>query len=155
MDPDLQILPAAANQSAELTTIALAAKRHWGYPETWIERWREALTLAPAYLTETATFVAAVGKVAIGFASVRFDGSDAWLDHLWVLPAHMHRGCGRRLFVHAEAYGRSTGAARLCLEADPHAEGFYLRMGMETSTRIPATMDGHERFLAKMEKRLR
>ena len=30
-----------------LTQIALAAKRHWGYPERWIEIWSSQLTFSP------------------------------------------------------------------------------------------------------------
>jgi GNAT superfamily N-acetyltransferase len=152
---ELRLVRATTAQAAELTAIAFAAKRHWGYPETWIERWRDALTITPQYLGAAETTVACVGGTAAGFVSTRHDRADAWLDHLWVLPAHMQRGIGRRLFTDAEDRVRASGARRLCLEADPHAEGFYARMGMRTVGRIPAVIDGVERRLAKMEMRLR
>jgi len=148
-------VPASAAQARELTDIAFAAKRHWGYPDTWFEHWREALTITPSYLSAAMTFAAVLGGASVGFASTRIDGLDAWLDHLWVLPLHVRRGVGRRLFAQVEAHAQANGATRLCLEADPHAEGFYLRMGLQTVDHLPVPMDGVERFLAVMEKRLR
>ena len=30
--------------------LALAGKRHWGYPEPWLEAWGGPLTITPEYL---------------------------------------------------------------------------------------------------------
>jgi GNAT superfamily N-acetyltransferase len=137
-----------------LTAIAFAAKRHWGYPEAWIQHWRAALTVAPEYVANNACFVAASDGEKIGFAAVRHEGTDAWIDHLWVMPQAMGQGIGRLLFRRCEEEARRNGATRLVVEADPHAEGFYVRLGARTVGRLASPMDGAERFLPVMAKKL-
>ncbi len=151
----MQIRRAVASEAETLTAIALAAKRHWGYPEAWMRQWVGALTITAEYVWVNAVFVAeAEGKI-LGWGAVRMDGpSDAWLDHIWVRPEAMGRGVGWKLFAAGETAAREAGARRLCIEADPHAEVFYLRMGARTIGRTPAFMDGQERYLPRMEKRL-
>jgi hypothetical protein len=39
----MQIVRAKPEDAAALTQIAHAAKRHWDYPERWIEAWRDIL----------------------------------------------------------------------------------------------------------------
>jgi len=76
------------------------------------------------------------------------------LDHLWVDPGMLRRGVGRALFEAAEQAARTAGARTLRLTGDPHAEGFYCRMGATVYAREPAPMDGHDRYLPLFEKTL-
>jgi hypothetical protein len=39
----MQIVRAKPEDAETLTEIAHAAKRHWDYPERWIEAWRDIL----------------------------------------------------------------------------------------------------------------
>lgn len=137
-----------------LTAIAFAAKRHWGYPESWLRRWTEALTITPDYIVKNPTFVAAIGSEFVGFCAVQIKGGEAGLDHLWVQPSFMGRGIGRALFQHAEAIARESGAVRMTIVGDPHAEPFYFHMGARLYGREPANVDGEERFLPLLEKLL-
>jgi predicted N-acetyltransferase YhbS len=100
------------------------------------------------------TFVAAVKDEMVGFGAIQIEGGDAVLDHLWVLPQFMGRGVGRALFQHAEGIARASGAARMRIVGDPHAEQFYSRMGATAYGREPASMDGEARFLPLLEKSL-
>ena len=54
----MKIVRAGAEDAGALTEIAFAAKRHWDYPESWIRRWEEMLTIKPEYVVENQTFVA-------------------------------------------------------------------------------------------------
>ncbi|MBI5770367.1 MAG: GNAT family N-acetyltransferase [Verrucomicrobia bacterium] len=151
----MRLRSAETGEAAALTAIAFAAKRHWGYPEAWLERWRDALTITAGQLAAHATFVAAdEGGAALGFALLRREAGESWIEHLWVAPAAMRRGMGRALFERCEEEARKAGATRLKVEADPNAEAFYSRMGMCTYDRVAAAMDGVERFLPLMEKGL-
>jgi GNAT superfamily N-acetyltransferase len=150
---NLSVRRAEACDASALTAIAHAAKRHWGYPEAWVQRWRDALTLTPEYIAANACFVAADERgELLGFAALRQDAGEFWIDHVWVLPAAMGRGIGRRLFEQCEEAARRAGATRLKIEADPNAEAFYARMGAHTVGRVPSPMDGVERFLPIMAK---
>lgn len=143
---------ARPDEADRLTAIAHAAKRHWGYPEAWIQRWRAQLTISPDYLGRNPTFVAELDDTVVAFASILPGGSRAVLDHLWVRPGMMRRGLGRALFARAENAAREAGATVLATTADPHAEAFYRKMGLVTVGREEASLDGEERFLPLMEK---
>lgn len=56
-------------------------------------------------------------------------GDDAELEHLWIDPPAIGRGIGRRLFLAFAEAARRRGAARIVLNSDPYAEGFYRRLG--------------------------
>jgi GNAT superfamily N-acetyltransferase len=53
------------------------------------------------------------------------------LDALFVEPAAIRQGVGRRLWEHVVDTARSLGFTSLEFQSDPHAEGFYLAMGAE------------------------
>lgn len=145
---------AAPGHGAALTALACAAKRHWGYPESWLRRWQPELTVTPAYIRRNPTFVARCDQTFVGFVAIELHGDAAVLDHLWVRPDSMGRGIGRALFLQAEDCARAAGAMRLTVTSDPHAEGFYRRMGATKCGDQPAPMDGEERLLPRLEKPL-
>lgn len=143
---------ATADEASALTGIAHAAKRHWGYPEAWIARWRDALTITPAYVRSHIVFVAVdVGDLPRGFYALAIDGAGATLDHLWIEPEWMGRGLGRALLSHALKTARTEGAARLEIDSDPYAEEFYLRMGARRVGEVRADVDDVRRVLPRME----
>ena len=150
----MTIARACAEDAEALTKIAFAAKRHWRYPESWIHRWRDALTITPEYISANPTFAAGVDREFVGFCAVQIVARDALLDHLWVLPSFMGRGIGCALFRHAEGIARISGACRMRIVGDPHAELFYSRMGATLCGRESASMDGEARFLPLFEKAL-
>lgn len=125
----MDIRRAKPADASELTEIAFAAKRHWGYPEAWIELWRTALTITPNYVRTHAVWAAMSMGRAIGFYALGIPGEAVELEHLWVRPEWMGQGVGRALFEHAATQALTMGALRLTIESDPNAEGFYRRMG--------------------------
>lgn len=54
----MKIVRASAEHAVELTDIAYRAKRHWGYSEEWIQRWRDVLTISPDFITREETYCA-------------------------------------------------------------------------------------------------
>ncbi len=122
--------------AAALTDIALAAKSHWGYPQSWIEVWREDLTVTPQYVAENPVYVAQCGNIIAGFVALNVDGHEAALDHLWVLPEYMGQGLGRALLLGALKYCAAVGVQRLSVAADPNAVKFYSKLGAVHRGRI-------------------
>lgn len=131
---NLRIRQAEVAEHAQLTDIALAAKRHWGYPEEWIALWRDDLTYTPASFTWQHVVCAEVcdasepARIA-GVCGLSIDGSEAEIQGLWVLPAYMGRGIGRALMAHVMDEARRRGASHLCIAADPNAAAFYEKLG--------------------------
>ena len=149
-----RISRAQPDDAVALTEIAFAAKRHWNYPETWIREWADLLTITPEYIREHPTFLMATDREILGFAAIAFAEGEAVIQHLWVRPSAMRRGIGAALFAACETAAREASANRLIVESDPHAEGFYQRMGAIPIGRVAARMGGVERFLPCLEKRL-
>jgi GNAT superfamily N-acetyltransferase len=163
-----------------LTEIAISAKRHWNYPERWIEMWRPVLAISPEYISENETWMAIVER-PVGFYSLvdtviagralfptkqsqslcstalpslplpRNDEDSLWLDNLWVLPEFMGQGMGRQLFQHALERSHTLHASKLKIEADPNAQSFYEKMGARKVGEHHSKIDDQPRILPIME----
>lgn len=132
----MQITRAKPGDAATLSAIAWAAKAFWGYPPVWMERWREQLTITSSFIAQNETFAAGIDLQQVGFHALLPTRDVLRLEHLWVLPERMGQGIGRALFLHAAGRAAALGASSLTIEADPHAEPFYQRMG---AVRVGAT----------------
>ncbi len=147
----IQIRRADPNEADVLTQIALAAKRHWGYPEHWIEIWIPQLTFSTDYFRENESWVAIDDEGPMAFYTLLDHDGIAWIENLWVMPEFIGLGIGKQLFHHALDIARKRIYTRLQLEADPNATGFYERMGMHKIGERHSEVDGQPRVLPIME----
>jgi GNAT superfamily N-acetyltransferase len=147
----LVIRRATPDLAGTLTSIAFTAKRHWGYPERWIEEWSPLLTVSVEFIERCDTFIAYQEGRPIGFYAISLEKRAARLDHLWVLPDFMGRGIGRRLLLHALTRCREVGVHTLEIESDPHAQGFYEKMGARRIGDTVGEVDGRPRSLPLLE----
>jgi GNAT superfamily N-acetyltransferase len=143
----VHIVRVKPEDAATLTAIAFAAKRHWGYPERWIDSWREELTVSPEFIAANETYSAIVDCRAVGFYALGRKGDKLELLRLWVLPDAMGRGIGRTLFMHCIERARVLGGQEIEIESDPNAEGFYQRMGARRFGASISELDGQHREL--------
>jgi GNAT superfamily N-acetyltransferase len=146
---DMEIRRAEPPDADALTRIAFAAKGHWGYPE----RWQQGLIITPDFVRHSEVHVAAIEEEPAGFYALLGERPKIELEQLWVLPERM--GLGRALFGHAVDRASALGAETLGIEADPNAEGFYLRMGATRVGEIVYELDGRERVLPLLAVDLR
>ena len=58
---------ARPEQHERLTQIAHAAKKHWGYPERWMEIWKNDLTITPEVIADNEVYTATVESEVAGF----------------------------------------------------------------------------------------
>ncbi|HEX6709633.1 MAG TPA: GNAT family N-acetyltransferase [Rubrobacter sp.] len=150
MGSTVDIRRALPGDSGALTHIAFAAKRHWGYPESWIQYWNESLTITPEFVRNNEVYAAFSGSELLAFYALTGKGRTVELEHLWVSPGWIGKGMGRVLFEHAMREAASGGADAVEIEADPNAEGFYRRMGARRIGENVYEIDGHERVLPLM-----
>src|SRR5436190_4125025 len=146
----MKIRRATPDETATLTAIAHAAKRHWGYPEKWIEHWRNDLTLSSDFIANNEVYVAVIEDRIAGCCALVLSDSLAELEHMWIDPQQMGTGIGRALFEHVTHRARQLGLNELELSADPNAEGFYERMGAERIGEVRSEIDGQPRVLPRM-----
>jgi predicted N-acetyltransferase YhbS len=146
----VEVRRAAAGDAGALGRIAFAAKGHWGYPERWMERWREDLEVSPGFVRDNEVYVAVSGEEAVGFYALVGEGRALDLEHLWVVPAWIGTGLGRTLFEHAMRRATELGARSVVIESDPNAEGFYGKMGARRTGENVYELEGRERVLPVM-----
>jgi len=149
----LKIRRANPNESEILTALAHAAKRHWRYPENWIEAWKAELTITQDFIADNEVFVAIVEGEIAGCCALVVN-TIAELEHMWIDPQLMGNGVGRALFEHATRRAQALGFRSLELSADPNAEGFYQHMGALKIGDMPAEVLGHSRLLPRMKVEL-
>src|SRR5262245_17552118 len=146
----VQIRRARPDEAGDLTSIAFAAKRHWDYPEKWIQLWTTELTITPEFIAGHEVFVAMLeGRIA-GCCALVMSDTLSELEHMWIDPAKMGQGVGRALFDHLIERARELGLSELELSADPNAEGFYERMGARRVGEVRYQLDGRPRVLPRM-----
>ena len=146
----VQIRRATPDESETLTALAHAAKRHWNYPEEWIDSWKSDLTLTSEFIADHEVFIAIVDDVIAGCCALVVSGRLAELEHMWISPEQMGKGVGRALFEHTRQRAGVLGFNQLELSADPHAERFYERMGAKRVGGVLADMFGQPRVLPRM-----
>jgi N-acetylglutamate synthase-like GNAT family acetyltransferase len=147
----IEIRRARPEESETLSQIAHAAKRHWHYPESWIEDWKADLTITPDFIANHEVFVAIIDESITGCCALVVTDALAEIEHMWIKPEHMGSGVGRALFEHARDRATELQVTVLELSADPNAEGFYERMGAKRIGDVPAGMNGEEaRVLPRM-----
>jgi GNAT superfamily N-acetyltransferase len=145
----VHLRPATAADAPALSALALAAKAHWDYPEAWLREWAAELTITPERIATTPVWVAALAgdDEPAGFFGLEPRPEPAlWvLEHFWVHPRTMGRGVGRELFHHAAALARAQGGRWLAIDADPHAEPFYLHLGAARVGEVRGSVAGQPR----------
>jgi GNAT superfamily N-acetyltransferase len=136
------IRPADPTESDALGRLAREAKAFWGYSATQLELWRDDLAVSSASVRRLPTFVATLDGAVAGVVQIGTEASPWELEHLWVGPRHMRRGVGRALLARAVEVAARAGQTMLAIDADPHAEAFYLAVGARRIGEIAAPIMG-------------
>lgn len=129
---------ALESEAVALSALAFRSKAHWGYDADFMESCRGELTLTDEFLRDARVRVYESGSRILGFYSLVGLGSDLELAHFFVDPPAIGRGVGRAMWDDATLRTRELGHARLIVESDPFAEGFYLRLGAERIGETPS-----------------
>lgn len=139
-DPRANIRPARAGEAGLLSDLALRSKAHWGYDADFLEACRAELTVSADYITSAPVFVLEEDGRVVGFYGLREQGTELELLYLFVEPAAIGGGHGRRLWEHATGTAARLGFQTLTIESDPYAEAFYLAMGARRVGEVSSTL---------------
>ncbi|GAA6153083.1 GNAT family N-acetyltransferase [Pseudoteredinibacter isoporae] len=147
----MEICAAGVQDLHDMNRIIVAAKRHWNYPEEWIQLWLPDLKVDESILQERRFWVAKHGGAIIALASCASLGADHYeLEDCWVDPACMGLGAGKALMDYVCAYLKSVSAKELLIAADPNATGFYEKMGAQACGLRESTPEGRQLPLYKV-----
>ncbi|WP_063798617.1 GNAT family N-acetyltransferase [Nocardia sp. NRRL S-836] len=125
---------ARPDEAGVLTALVRAAKAHWPYDAAFLAAVRDELTVRPGDLERFV--IAERDGVVLGCYGIGGTPPAGELTDLWVAPGVIGTGLGRVLWDHAVA--SAAGYEYLDIDADPYAEGFYLRMGAERIGESPS-----------------
>lgn len=137
-----ELRPARGHEAARLSEIAHAAKAALGYSAELIAGWSGELTIAPELLQRHTVWVLECEGAVQGFFAIHGAGNGAELSHLWVDPAAQRRGFGSMLLRKALQLAALGRLAFLQVDAEPNAEAFYRRHGLEKMGEIEAPIPG-------------
>ena len=143
------IRQASPEEAHILTGIALRSKSFWGYDDAFMDACRAALTVTAEKIARNHVYIAIEGPDYVGFYCLAADGETAALDDMFINPPYIGTGRGRALWDHMLALARTLGVRELTIDADPFAEGFYLRMGARRIGEVESTAV-HGRLLPLM-----
>jgi len=138
----ITLRPALESELEELSALAIRSKSYWGYDAAFLEACREELTITASRVVEERIRVAEMECKVVGFTALKVGRRRAELMDLFVDPDMIGQGIGRLLWQDAVTGARDSGAKSLRIEADPHAEEWYMargaeRVGQVTSGSIP------------------
>ena len=138
---DPTIRRARPAEAGVLSALALRSKAYWGYDAEFLAACRADLTLTADDITTSTVYVCDGVDAPLGFYRLVLpDDGIAELDALFVDPAAMGQGIGRRLWRHAVATARELECSEMIWQSDPQAEGFYLAMGARRAGESESTV---------------
>ena len=145
---EMEIVTAHPTDAAALSEISREAKAYWQYPDHWLARWKEELTITPEYIKKHRVTMLRDAYHFIGFCAIEAHPGYYEVAHLWIRPAFMRQGLGQRLLANALSFILPGTEVRVV--ADPNAESFYQKQGFVTYDQVESEPPG--RFLPLMRK---
>jgi N-acetylglutamate synthase-like GNAT family acetyltransferase len=151
----LKIVPALVEDAAALTALAFESKGSWGYPQHWLESWRDQIEITSEFLQNNSMIKAIDenGKL-LGCAGLSGKGEKLVLSGFWIKPEAMGKGIGKALYKSIMDCAREKGAKYVVWESDPNAEAFYDRMGAQKISEKKYELDNSIRVLPIMKQTL-
>lgn len=144
------IRKAKINEYRILTQISFNSKGYWNYPDEYFNIWEKELTITQNYILNNDVYVYEQNDCISGYYSlvelqkdlilsgVRIEAG-TWLEHMFILPALIRKGIGKKLFLHCIEQCHSKV---LKILADPNARFFYEKMGCNFIKEYPSTIEG-------------
>lgn len=134
----------------ELNKISVESKKHWNYPQEWIEKWWDELTLREKdFLDQSIYKLVDRNGIIIGFCLMKEHKNEYEIMHLWIKPSNIRKGYGKYLLN--ESIQRVVIKEKpIIVEADSNAESFYARQGFIMVEKRESYPKG--RFLPVMKK---
>ena len=125
----LAIRRARPDEAAALTALSFRSKRHWGYDDAFMAAALPDMQIAPDLLACAIAVVAERGPELLGFYILAALPEGPTLRDLWVEPAAIGTGIGKRLWEHMLVSARDEAFRTVRIVSDPNAAGFYAKMG--------------------------
>lgn len=125
---DFKIVKATIEDADTLTSIAFLSKKHWNYPNEWMELWRKDLIISPEIIKENDAYKITSNNDIIGFIIISEQVKFTEILHCWITPSYIGQGLGSLLLAHVFELQKFKGKV-FEVTADPNAVPFYQKIG--------------------------
>lgn len=113
-----------------LNSIMEQSKGYWGYDDDFMKKFMGRFGLNAGYISQKNTFVAASNNVDLGWYSFsRLEDGQLELDNFFLHPDYIGKRLGKMMWDQCIMSARNYTVPSFILWSDPHAEGFYEKMG--------------------------
>ncbi len=134
-----------------ITKITKKSKAHWGYSDDQMRLWDDELTVKPQDFDRMQFYKLIVNSRIIAYyAYNEQSASSIKLESLFVLPGFIGLGLGKLLLSDLMKRLQRTSYQKIILDADPHAEEFYLKQGFKIIGQKKTSIKN--RYMPIMEK---
>lgn len=133
-----------------LTGIAHSAKSYWGYPQAWLDSWKDDLTVTQNELLANSTFIIQEAEDIVGFAMLMKTEPCHSIEHFWIKPDYIGKGFGKKL-MHYLLNQEEVKESIIQALADPYAEAFYQKSGFVKIADIPSSIPGRSLPLMQIQ----
>ena len=135
------IIEASPEDASLLSSIAMEAKQYWGYPDEWMELWKEDLKVTPAMIEEHGVWKIISENTITGFTIIIKEAENYTVEHCFISPDYIGKGYGKALLNYVFNLPQYVNQPFTVL-SDPHAVSFYEKFGFKTSHHIPSKPEG-------------
>jgi maltose O-acetyltransferase len=127
----------------------------------YFETWKEELTITKEYIRRNIVQVAETGETILGYYSIVENEQDFWvgkvfvragywLEHIFIRTEFIGKGIGTQLIGDVQKACQNLGVKKLYIFSDPHANGFYHKMGADYVKESPSSIEGRTVSLFEM-----
>lgn len=128
--PDILIRPALEAEQKPLEALQLRSSLENEGDRAYLMANSDVIELPLHQIQDGLVFVAELNGTVVGFVALKVNAPRKMeLEGLFIEPGYWRLGIGRRLVTHAIEVSRSHAARTMIVFANPHADGFYRRVG--------------------------
>jgi len=127
---NFEIKKARADDLITLNQVLRLSKAYWGYDKSALDRFMEKLGFTIEGIENSQTYLVYAHKKMIGFYGFATDkDGQTELNNFFLHPDFIGKNLGRKLWDLCCATAKNMDIHEFLIWSDPHAEGFYLKMG--------------------------
>nr|WP_221434226.1 GNAT family N-acetyltransferase [Geomicrobium halophilum] len=129
-----------------LSDLAYKSKAYWGYTDDFMEICKKELIVTKDEIKNNPVYLMERDHKIIAYYSFAFTSDPVQLKALFLDPDYIGHGLGKMIWKDILMKAKELNIIEFTIESDPHAEGFYQRMGAERIGDVPSTAFLHRKL---------
>lgn len=127
-----------------LRRMARLSEAHWGYDETFMEKFDRMFNITEDFIAQHPVFAAREQGEVVAFWGLIQDSDRCELEYFYIAEKVLNQGYGRLMWEHLLSWCRSNGIGGLAFVTSWEAVGFYEKMGAVQDGITQSSIDGRD-----------